>query len=813
MTRKEFQNICKKQYLYLDGATGSNLQEKGLVAGVCPETWILEHPQELIDLQKAYVKAGTNILYAPTFTANRIKLAEYGMEDRVDEINRKLVALSKEAADDTAWVAGDLTMTGQQLAPIGSLDFEELIDVYKEQIISLAAAGVDLLIVETMMSLQEARAALIAAKEVCELPVMVTLTFEADGKTLFGTDPVTAMVVLQSLGADAVGVNCSTGPQEMAEVVRAMKEVAQVPVIAKPNAGIPSLGADGKTIYDMKPEPFGEQMKVLAASGATIMGGCCGTTPSHIEMLVKDTKELFDTYKEMKSEKAGNRHLASERQTLSFGLDDKFILVGERINPTGKKKFQELIRSGDHSMVEEFVAQQEAAGAQVLDINMGMSGIDEKETLLQVMEEVSLLTSLPLCIDSSYVDVQESALRRYPGRALINSISYEKEKFEKLLPIAKKYGAMFILLPLSDEGLPKSLEEKKEIIHKILDRALQLGMKKEDIIVDGLVTTVGANPNAALETLETIRYCKQLGLATVCGLSNISFGLPERGYINATFLTMAIANGLTMAIANPNQDLLVSSMLASDLLLAKEGADLRYIDTMNARKEMQDETSAVSAAGGKTKEQTPQEKVYQAVMKGNKKQIISLTKECLESGVLPKVLLDDTLLKAINDVGDLFDKGKYFLPQLIAGAETMKMAVEYIEPMLLENSDAAPKATVVLATVEGDIHDIGKNLVALMLKNYGFRVIDLGKDASKELIVETAIAENAGMVGLSALMTTTMQQMKAVIDYAKQKGVSAKVMVGGAVITQEYADEIGADGYAKDASEAVKVAMKLLELK
>ena len=642
---------------------------------------------------------------------------------------------------------------------------------------------------------------------------MVTLTFEADGKTLFGTDPVTAMVVLQSLGADAVGVNCSTGPQEMAEVVRAMKEVAQVPVIAKPNAGIPSLGADGKTIYDMKPEPFGEQMKVLAASGATIMGGCCGTTPSHIEMLVKDTKELFDTYKEMKSEKAGNRHLASERQTLSFGLDDKFILVGERINPTGKKKFQELVRSGDHSMVEEFVAQQEAAGAQVLDINMGMSGIDEKETLLQVMEEVSLLTSLPLCIDSSYVDVQESALRRYPGRALINSISYEKEKFEKLLPIAKKYGAMFILLPLSDEGLPKSLEEKKEIIHKILDRALQLGMKKEDIIVDGLVTTVGANPNAALETLETIRYCKQLGLATVCGLSNISFGLPERGYINATFLTMAIANGLTMAIANPNQDLLVSSMLASDLLLAKEGADLRYIDTMNARKEMQDETSAVSAAGGKTKEQTPQEKVYQAVMKGNKKQIISLTKECLESGVLPKVLLDDTLLKAINDVGDLFDKGKYFLPQLIAGAETMKMAVEYIEPMLLENSDAAPKATVVLATVEGDIHDIGKNLVALMLKNYGFRVIDLVKDASKELIVETAIAENAGMVGLSALMTTTMQQMKAVIDYAKQKGVSAKVMVGGAVITQEYADEIGADGYAKDASEAVKVAMKLLELK
>ena len=810
MTKKFFQQLCKKEYIYLDGATGSNLQGKGLEAGECPETWILEHPQALIELQKAYVEAGTNILYAPTFTANRIKLAEYGLEDRLDEINEKLVALSKEAADGKAFVAGDLTMTGQQLVPIGTLDFEELIDIYKEQITSLVKAGADLLVVETMMSLQEARAALIAAKEICDLPVMVTLTFESDGKTLFGTDPETAVVVLQSLGASAVGVNCSTGPQQMVEVVRAMKAVAQVPVIAKPNAGLPSLNADGKTVYDMNPEQFGEQMKLLAEAGATIMGGCCGTTPKHIEMLVKETKNLFDTYKDAVGEKINHRHLASERQTLSFGLDDKFILIGERINPTGKKKFQELIRNGDHTMIEEFVAQQEAAGAQVLDINMGMSGIDEKETLLQVMEEVSLLTSLPLCIDSSYVNVQESALRRYPGRALINSISYEKEKFENLLPIAKKYGAMFILLPLSDEGLPKSLEEKKEIIHKIMDRALELGMKKEDIIVDGLVTTVGANPNAALETLETIRYCKSLGLATVCGLSNISFGLPERGYINATFLTMAIANGLTMAIANPNQDLLVSSMLASDLLLAKEGADLRYIDTMNARKEaMQADKDTTS--GAQQPEMSPRDKVYQAVMKGNKKQIVSLTKDCLENGVLPKVLLDETLLKAINDVGDLFDQGKYFLPQLIAGAETMKMAVEYIEPMLLENSDAQTKATIILATVEGDIHDIGKNLVVLMLKNYGFRVIDLGKDASKELIVETAIAENAEIIGLSALMTTTMQQMKVVIDYARQKEVCAKFMIGGAVITQEYADEIGADGYAKDAAEAVKVCMKLLE--
>ncbi len=814
MTKTEFKDLCKKQYIYLDGATGSNLQEKGLVPGVCPESWILEHPEALIDLQKAYVEAGTNILYAPTFTSNRMKLAEYGLQDSVSEINHKLVALSKEAAGGKALVAGDITMTGQQLAPIGTLDFEQLIDVYKEQISALADAGADLLVVETMMSLQEARAALIAAKETCELPVMVTLTFEADGKTLFGTNPVTAMVVLQSLGADAVGVNCSTGPKEMAEVVSRMHDVAQVPVIAKPNAGLPALSADGKTVYDMDAESFGEQMKVLAAAGATIMGGCCGTTPEHIAMLVKETAELFETDKDKMGSMAGHRHLASERKTLSFGLDDKFILVGERINPTGKKKFQELIRNGDHSMVEQFVTAQEEAGAQVLDINMGMSGIDEKTTLLQVMEEVSMLTSLPLCIDSSYVEVQESALRRYPGRALINSISYETEKFEKLLPLAKKYGAMFILLPLSDEGLPKSLEEKKEIIHKIMDRALELGMKKEDIIVDGLVTTVGANPKAALETLETIRYCKSLGLATVCGLSNISFGLPERGYINATFLTMAIANGLTMAIANPNQDLLTASMLASDLLLGKEEADLRYITTMNARKQQQENTPGQEsgAMAVKTESLSLQEKVYQAVLKGNRKQIVELTQSCLDSGVKPKELLDETLLRAINDVGDLFDKGIYFLPQLIAGAEAMKMAVEHIEPLLLENKDTEPKATIVLATVEGDIHDIGKNLVVLMLKNYGFRVIDLGKDVSKEVIVETAIAENAKMIGLSALMTTTMQQMKLIIDYAKQKGCGARFMVGGAVITQEYADEIGADGYAKDASEAVKVATRLTEI-
>ena len=808
MKKQDFIELCSKRFIFLDGATGSNLQKRGLMPGQCPETWILEHPQELIELQKSYVEAGTDILYAPTFTANRIKLSEYGLAEELVKINTELVLLSKEAAGEKALVAGDITMTGQQLKPMGNLEFETLIDIYKEQIAVLAKAGVDLLVVETMMSLQEARAALIAAKETCELPVMVTLTFESDGKTLFGTDPKTAMIVLQSLGAAAVGVNCSTGPKEMCKVVSGMREVAQIPIIAKPNAGLPSLDEDGKTKYDMDPDSFGKEMIALAQAGATILGGCCGTTPEHIQALVEEMS------KEVKAPNIGQadksvRYLASERMTLSFGLEDRFILIGERINPTGKKKFQETLRNGDLSMVEEFVAAQENAGARVLDINMGMSGIDEKAMLLRVMEEVSLQTTLPLCIDSSHIDVQESALRNYPGRALINSVSYEKEKFDKLLPLAKKYGAMFILLPLSDNGLPNSLEEKKEIIHKILDRALELGLKKEDIVVDGLVTTVGANPKAALETLETIRYCKELGLATVCGLSNISFGLPERGYINATFLTMAIANGLTMAIANPNQELLTSCMLASDLLLGKEEADIAYINAMNERKNCVP-SSEESRQTEEHKTQRVEDKLFRAVLKGNKKKIVSLTKECLEAQIQPKKLLDETLLPAINEVGALFDKGIYFLPQLIAGAEAMKLAIEYLEPLLVEENDSAPKATIVIATVEGDIHDIGKNLVALMLKNYGFKVIDLGKDVAKEIIVETALSENADFIALSALMTTTMQQMKIVIDYAKEKGVKAQFLVGGAVITQEYADEIGAQGYSKDAADAVKVAMRLL---
>lgn len=817
MDKNSFRALLQDTPVFLDGATGSNLQKSGMPTGVCPEEWILAHKEVLIALQKEFINAGSNIIYAPTFTANRIKLKEYGMEKNIRQINHDLVALSKEAAGQSAYVAGDITMTGEQLAPMGRLDFEELIDVYKEQIGCLVEAGVDLLVVETMMSLQETRAAVIAAKEVCNLAIMATLTFESDGRTLYGTDAVTAAVVLESLGVAAVGVNCSTGPDKMVDVVRRMAEVTTLPIIAKPNAGLPFLDAAGNTVYDMDAETFGICMKDIVAAGASIIGGCCGTTPEYIREARKQVGDMPVIIRQ----KSGRRFLTSERQTISFDLTDNFIIVGERINPTGKKKLQAALREGSLEMVSDFAEEQEACGAGILDVNMGMSGIDEKAMMLQALETISGVTNLPLSIDSSHVEVIEAALRRYPGRALINSISYEKAKVDALLPLAKKYGAMFILLPLSDEGLPKGLAEKTSIIEAIEEKAYALGLTKEDIIVDGLVATVGANKTAATDTLDTIRYCKEKGLATICGLSNISFGLPERSFVNASFLTMAIQAGLTMAIANPSQELLVSCAFASDLLLHKEGADIRYIQLMDALKEKREalgETMTAStgirlkAPVQESTASTMQDKLYTDVLKGNKNGIVVDTKEALSQGREAKALLDEILLPAINEVGELFDKGKYFLPQLIASAEAMKAAIEYMEPILLQESTGADMPTVVIATVEGDIHDIGKNLVALMLKNYGFRVIDLGKDVPKEQIIAAAKEHHAQVIALSALMTTTMQQMRHVIKYAKQQQVDAKIIIGGAVITQEYADEIGADGYSKDAADAVKLTKKILQI-
>ena len=805
-----------KGAIVLDGATGTNLMAAGMPIGVCPEAWVMEHQDVLYDLQSAYVKAGTNIVYAPTFTGNRIKLEEYGLEDRIEEINTELVRLSKRAVDGKALVAGDMTMTGKQLFPLGDLMFEELVDVYKEQASILDHAGADLFVVETMMSLQECRAAVIAIKEVSDLPIMVTLSYNEDGRTLFGTPPETAVVVLQSLGVDAIGINCSTGPMEMVELVEKMAQYSTVPILAKPNAGLPEL-EDDKTVYKMTPQEFADAAVALVNAGASIVGGCCGTTPEHI-------KALSDAVRELPIRKPLERHrriLASERKNVEIDLDGSFIVVGERINPTGKKKLQAELKEGKLDLVRQMAMEQEENGAKILDINMGMNGIDEKEMMKSVIYEVSSTVDCPLCIDSSHVDVIEEALKIYPGRALINSISLESEKIEKLLPVAAKYGAMFILLPLSDEGLPKDAAEKHRIINTVYDKAMALGMAHEDIVVDGLVATIGANPDAAKECYETISYCKNdKKLPTICGLSNISFGLPERMYVNTAFLTMAICNGLTMAIANPSQELLMNAAFSSDMLLNRPDSDIAYIERMNmlAEKKAQYETVVVkkqpdSAAGDSAGTNTNggNDAIFQAVLKGSKGSILDEVKKVIDAGKKPDEIINESLIPAINEVGELFNKKKYFLPQLIGSANTMKHAIDYLEPLLEKNDTGENMPTLVIATVEGDIHDIGKNLVVLMLKNYGYNVIDMGKDVPCEDIVNKAIEENAAVIGLSALMTTTMLRMKDVIELCKEKGCSSKVIIGGACITQSYADEIGADGYSKDAAECVKLVEKLLQ--
>lgn len=801
----DFREFIKSGFVILDGATGTNLQKAGMKSGDCPEQWIVEHPDIFIELQKQYIEAGADVLYAPTFTSTRIKLAEYGLQDKQEELIHELTELSKQAVsqsntDKTIYILGDISMTGQQLEPVGTMPFEKLVDIYKEQVKCLVKEGVDGFVIETMMSLQECRAALLAVKETTDLPVMVTLTYQEDGRTLYGTNPETALIVMQSMGADAVGINCSSGPDRMKEAVQTMAEIARVPIVVKPNAGLPSL-VNGETVFDMDADEFVRGMMELVDAGATVLGGCCGTTPVYIEKLKKAVEAK--TFKKPSGRSV--RALTTERSTTYIDLDGNFMIVGERINPTGKKELQEQLRKGSMDLVLDMAEEQVEHGARVLDVNMGMNGVDEKELMVKAIHELTMTVDVPLSIDSSYVDVVEQGLRVYPGRALINSISLETEKIEKLLPVAKKYGAMFILLPLSAEGLPKDLEEKKKIIRTIYEEATKLGISKEDIVVDGLVATIGANKKAALEVLETVRYCKEeLEMATICGLSNISFGLPERVFVNSAFLTLAIGQGLTMAIANPNQTLLANAALASDLLLNKEDSDLRYIEGV--------QPAAVTEATKKDKtEVVDGHPLYMAVVKGKSSVVPELVDAELQAGKKPAQIIDEHLIAAINYVGELFEKKKYFLPQLIASAEAMEKGIERLEPLLEKERGNEKLDTIVMATVKGDIHDIGKNLVVLMLKNYGYRVIDLGKDVEAQDILTKAMEENASVIGLSALMTTTMMEMKNVVEMAKKQGVKAKIIVGGAVVTQDFADEIGADGYSADAGEAVKLVNCLLE--
>ena len=782
--------------MILDGATGTELQKRGMPQGVCPEQWCADNPSVIQNVHQDYLNAGAEVIYSCTFGANREKLAQHKIKD-VFLINKQLAELARRTAGQKAWVAGDIGPTGKFIEPFGPLPFEEAVEIFKEQIKGLLAGGVDLFVIETMIDIQEARAALIAVKELTDKFTIVTMTFEPDGRTLNGTDPVSALITLQSLGADAVGCNCSTGPAQMVGLIEKMKPYACVPLVAKPNAGLPKL-IKGQTTFDMQEKEFASSGFRLVTQGVNLIGGCCGTTPAHIRALAKRVAHRRPAVPLRKALGA----LSSARKSILIDEDAPLRIVGECINPTGKKALQEELRAEKMSLLRQLAKDQEQNGADLLDVNVGVPGLDEARTLKNVCNLLAVCTDLPLVLDSADGEAVAQALRVYPGRALVNSISGEPHKLKKMLPLVKKYGAMFILLPLSGKKITVDFESRRKIIERIFRQARKAGFRKDDIIVDSMVMTVSSFPQAAAEAIKTIRWCRDVfQIRTICGLSNISFGLPQRPWLNGAYLVMARAQGLTMAIANPLNETVMNMKRSVDVLLQKDPAAAAFIASFSKspRAQKRDVSQTLSI----------EQKISAAIIDGNREDITGLAREAVDSKIDLGNLVNAIMVPAINEVGERFDKKEYFLPQLIASAETMKMAFDYLEPHLREGqTSAAQKTVVILATVEGDIHDIGKNIVGLMLRNHGFSVVDLGSDVSAEKIVEEIRRHRAPLVGLSALMTTTMVNMKDVIELSRKQGLNCRFVVGGAVVNEDYARSIGAD-YAHDGVKAVAVMKKL----
>lgn len=803
MTKKEFAKLFNNRIVLLDGGMGTLLQKAGMPNGVCPEKWAAENSALLRETQKRYIEAGSDIIYSFTFGANPIKLSEYGLSDETYALNKTLAEIARDAAGEEALVAGDISSCGSLLHPFGSIMFEDAVESFKKQVKGLLDGGVDLFVVETMMDLQEARAALIAIKELCDLPVMVTMTYEGQ-RTLMGSDPLSALVTLQSLGADAVGCNCSSGPAEMVDIIKQMKPYAKVPLIAKPNAGKPRL-EDGATIFDMDAESFASYTEELVAAGVNAIGGCCGTTPDYI----KKVEEIVLDLKPVKCKRMQYSLACSNRKTVEIHTTLPFTVIGERLNPTGKKLLKEALLKGDMDAVSEIARAQTDAGAVLLDVNAGVPGIDEKETLKAMVNAVCDAVSAPILIDTSNPEALEAALRIYPGRAVVNSISGESEKIEKMLPLAKKYGAMFVLLPVDDNGVPETAKERIDIIKRVYSKAKALGFGKEDILVDGLVMTIASNPSSALETLKVISWCKNIyKINTTVGLSNVSFGLPSRENINTAFLAMAVANGLTTAILNPNNQQMMQGVKASDALVARDKNAISYIGYYSSQSNEQGNANEKS---GKAQE-SGLKTLYDAIINGDRTTTEELARQELINGKSPKEIIDEQMIPAIQKVGERYELKQYFLPQLIRGAEAMENAMAVIAPELEKANDGSveSKGTIVIATVKGDVHDIGKNILAMLLKNYGFTVIDLGKDVESSRIIEAAKKNNADIIALSALMTTTMNQMPLVMSNMKSEQLDCAMMVGGAVVDRNFAESFGAH-YSKDAYKAVKLATELIE--
>ena len=788
---------------FFDGAMGTMLQAGGLKPGACPEEMNIIAPDVVKDIHKQYLAAGATIIETNTFGASRLKLDHYGFEDRVAEFNAAAVRIAKAAIAESgkdARVAGSMGPTGRFIEPLGDLDFEEAYDAFREQAAALAEAGADLLIIETCIDIQEMRAALLAAKDATNLPVVCQLSYSEDGRTVTGTDPQSAAVILDGLGADIIGVNCSLGPAELIPVVETLAANCRAPISVQPNAGMPFL-QDGKTCFPMDAEEFGTYGPKLLAAGATYLGGCCGTTPAHIAALVKNVQGLAEPER-----KHGRRklQLASRSRTVTIDRDLGTVLIGERINPTGRKKLAAEIKDGSLLSVKKEAVNQVKAGAQLLDVNMGVGGIDQAAAMRRAIREISQITDAPLVIDTSDAKALEAGLRAYPGRALINSVSAEDNRIKEFLPLAKRYGAAILCLPIGEEGVPKTAEARFAATKYIIDEAAKYGLTDGDFLLDALVMTVSADAKACREVLDTLRlYRERLGYPSTMGLSNISFGLPNRPLINSTFFAMCLAGGLDAPIMNPYDERMQDALMASRALLGFDPNGIAF------SKVAANLAAPKKAAVAKTTDLPILEAIKQAVIDGEKDEIAGLVTRALAEGHEGNEITEKALTAAMNDIGVDFGAGKIFLPQVLLSAETMRAAFDKLKE-LIPAAATADKGTVVIATVKGDVHDLGKNITGALLANSGFKLVDLGKDVPAEDIVRAAIEHDADIVGLCALMTTTMVQIDKVIQQLHDAGARAKVMVGGAAVTQDYADAAGADAYASDGVKAVKLAKAIV---
>jgi len=790
----DFQRLLNKPFVILDGAMGTMLQKLGLPAGGHPEAMNITHPEMVEKVHRGYIESGADIIYTNTFGANRYKLQKSGYTP--EEVISAGIKAARKAAEGTGClVALDIGPIGQLLEPSGTLDFEEAVDIFAEQVKAGVKYGADLIAIETMTDLGEARAAVLAAKENSSLPVICTMTFEKSKRTFTGCTVSAMALTLEGLGADAIGINCSLGPDELKPLVEELAAWTSLPIIVKPNAGLPDP-VTGE--YKFSPENFAKHIADLVPLGIKIVGGCCGSTPDTIAAV----RRVLDSASPAKREVKTIPAVCSAVKTVPL---DSVRVVGERINPTGKKLFKQALLRQDIDYIIDQAIDQVDAGAEILDVNVGIPEIDEKQMMVQCVKALQSMVRAPLQIDSSDPAVIEAGLRVYHGKAIVNSVNGDEESLDSVLPIVKKYGAAVIGLTLDKSGIPKTAKQRFQIAERILNRALEYGIPRESVFIDCLTLTASAEQEGASETLKAVRMCKEkLGLKTVLGVSNISFGLPRRELLNQTFLTLALAHGLDLPIINPNAESMMNAVRAFRLLYNIDKGGAEYIRALAEKVESEPPANPAGNTQGANLN------LGYAVENGLKDEAAQITEKLLET-TDPMQIIDTCLIPALDRVGADFEKGRIFLPQLIYSAGAAQAAFETIKTRMSKSSGGeVSKGKIVLATVKGDIHDIGKNIVKVMLENYGYTVIDLGRDVDYNLVLDAAVKHDADIVGLSALMTTTLKSMEKTIALLKEHNVKAKIMVGGAVMTADYAGKIGADYYARDAKEAVDIAKKVI---